>query len=103
MSLLSDPVKENKIKILDLESYNDTFGPNKRRKRVKLNMSNFEEMAEDIGQKDGKYVVTADQDLTKYNYVAEKKIYRDKRMEAGQSKRIWDELYKVLDSSDVIC
>ena len=30
-------------------------------------MSNFEEMAEDIGQKDGKYVVTADQDLTKYN------------------------------------
>ena len=24
-------------------------------------------------------------------------------MEAGQSKRIWDELYKVLDSSDVVC
>ena len=28
---------------------------------------------------------------------------RDKRMEAGQSKRIWAELYKVLDSSDVLC
>jgi nuclear GTP-binding protein len=27
---------------------------------------------------------------------------RDKRMEAGQSKRIWEELYKVLDSSDVV-
>jgi nuclear GTP-binding protein len=24
-------------------------------------------------------------------------------MEAGQSKRIWEELYKVIDSSDVIC
>lgn len=27
---------------------------------------------------------------------------RDKRMSAGQSKRIWDELHKVLDSSDVV-
>lgn len=27
---------------------------------------------------------------------------RDKRMSAGQSRRIWDELHKVLDSSDVI-
>jgi nuclear GTP-binding protein len=27
---------------------------------------------------------------------------RDKRMSAGQSKRIWDELHKVIDSSDVI-
>ena len=28
---------------------------------------------------------------------------KDKRLEAGQSKRIWEELYKVIDSSDVIC
>jgi len=28
---------------------------------------------------------------------------RDKRHEAGQSKRIWEELYKVLDASDVVC
>lgn len=27
---------------------------------------------------------------------------RDKRMSAGQSKRIWEELYKVLDCSDVV-
>lgn len=27
---------------------------------------------------------------------------RDKRMSAGQSKRIWEELYKVIDSSDVL-
>ena len=24
-------------------------------------------------------------------------------MKAGTSKRIWDELYKVIDSSDVLC
>jgi nucleoside diphosphate kinase len=28
---------------------------------------------------------------------------RDRRLDAGQSKRIWEELYKVLDSSDVVC
>ena len=27
---------------------------------------------------------------------------RDKRMSAGQSKRIWEELHKVIDSSDVL-
>ena len=27
---------------------------------------------------------------------------RDKRMSAGQSRRIWDELHKVIDSSDVL-
>jgi nuclear GTP-binding protein len=33
----------------------------------------------------------------------EKKFNEDKRIQAGQSKRIWEELYKVIDSSDVIC
>lgn len=27
---------------------------------------------------------------------------KDKRLTAGQSKRIWEELYKVIDSSDVL-
>lgn len=29
-------------------------------------------------------------------------ISKDRRLEAGQSKRIWEELYKVIDSSDVL-
>lgn len=33
----------------------------------------------------------------------EREISKDKRLEAGQSKRIWEELYKVIDSSDVLC
>lgn len=32
-----------------------------------------------------------------------KKENVEKRMQAGQSRRIWEELYKVLDSSDVVC
>ena len=31
-----------------------------------------------------------------------KKLRKEKMLEAGQSKRIWDELYKVVDASDVI-
>lgn len=33
----------------------------------------------------------------------ERKFNEDKRITAGQSKRIWEELYKVIDSSDVLC
>jgi nuclear GTP-binding protein len=33
---------------------------------------------------------------------AERPENRDKRMSAGQSKRIWDELHKVIDASDVL-
>ena len=32
----------------------------------------------------------------------EKKMTRENIFGAGQSKRIWNELYKVIDSSDVI-
>lgn len=39
---------------------------------------------------------------TQMQEIIDKEANRDKRMEAGQSKRIWEELYKVLDASDVI-
>jgi nuclear GTP-binding protein len=35
--------------------------------------------------------------------ITEKKQVREKVLEKGQSRRIWEELYKVVDSSDVIC
>ena len=44
MNLLVDPVKENKMKILDIEKYEDTFGPKSRRKKVKLNTGDYEEL-----------------------------------------------------------
>ena len=43
-----------------------------------------------------------DRDLKKLKIIDEKDENRDRRVEAGQSRRIWEELYKVLDSSDVI-
>ena len=47
------------------------------------------------------YSEEKDKDL-KADDVSEKKLARENIFGAGQSKRIWNELYKVIDSSDVI-
>jgi len=47
LSLLVEPEpKPSKANILDLESYSDTFGPKSKRKRVKLNSDNLDELME---------------------------------------------------------
>jgi nuclear GTP-binding protein len=101
MSLLSDPVRENKVRLLDVETYEETFGPKSRRKRIKLQVNSLEEMAEKIEEKQQAYEPEKDMDIEREE-ADEKDENRDKRMSAGQSKRIWEELYKVLDSSDVL-
>jgi len=55
-------------------------------------------------QKKKKYTVEKDLDWNKQEREAENrlKLQKDKMLEAGQSKRIWDELYKVVDASDVL-
>lgn len=104
LNLLVDPVKENKVRILDLQGYEETFGPKSRRKKVKLNTSSYEELVQEVDTKTETYKITDDSYLNKEALEQEKKEegQKDKRMEAGQSKRIWDELYKVIDSSDVL-
>ena len=60
-SLVVDPIKENHVRLLETETYEKTFGPQSRRKKVKLSKSNFEEMVEDIENKE--YHVENDHDL----------------------------------------
>ena len=55
--------------------------------------------AEDKGKS---YNMDKDRDIKKVQEAPDKDENRDGRIEAGQSKRIWEELYKVLDSSDVV-
>jgi hypothetical protein len=47
------------------------------------------------------YSEEKDRDLSTNSH-EEKKLTRENVFGAGQSKRIWNELYKVIDSSDVI-
>jgi nuclear GTP-binding protein len=67
MSLLVDPERQNRVKILQIEKYEDTFGPNMRRKRVKLNNCSLEEMAETVEEKAVEYTTDKDTNINKHD------------------------------------
>lgn len=103
MSLLKTPTKSFRCNLLQIESFQDTFGPNAHRKRPNLSYSDINELAEQALESASKYESS------------EKALEKKARDEldcvdalgdpvalAGQSKRIWGELYKVIDSSDVV-
>ncbi|OCT94829.1 hypothetical protein XELAEV_18012510mg [Xenopus laevis] len=103
MSLLHDRVKphNSKVHILDTETFETTFGPKAQRKRPNLSacdvqelIVNAEALAENYNQQNDRDLVTED---TGVRDEVREEIYKK-----GQSKRIWGELYKVIDSSDVV-
>jgi nuclear GTP-binding protein len=89
---------------LDTETFEDTFGPKKKRRRSKLAVEDFAALAEKVDQVRDSY----DNDESKP--ILGKAVKDDGTRDAarhtmfdkGQSKRIWGELYKVIDSSDVV-
>lgn len=103
-SLLKKPDHEEAtFRLLDVEKYEQTFGPKAQRKRPKLNDSSLDTFVSQAEEKASTYSVEKDTSLRKAFHVHEAQENRDMRLNAGQSKRIWDELYKVLDASDVLC
>lgn len=102
MSLISEPNEpEKRPPLLDIETFDDTFGPKSRRKRPKLAVSSLEKLVEVADVKIDEYKVEKDKNIV--DEYGDRIEVRDKSLGAGQSRRIWEELYKVLDSSDVIC
>ncbi|XP_062254911.1 nucleolar GTP-binding protein 2 [Platichthys flesus] len=103
MSLLHDRVKahNSKVHILDTEGFETTFGPKAQRKRPSLMVGDVKDLIEKAEASALSYSAEKDRDL-----VVEDTGVRDEAREEifkkGQSKRIWGELYKVIDSSDVI-
>lgn len=101
ISLLKDTdVKDDNAKILSLEPFEQTFGSKALRKRPKLAATTLEELAE--------RAATASYDSSKDTYL-QREIAADSTEEApnavfkkGTSRRIWGELYKVIDCSDVV-
>ena len=92
-------------KLTDIESFSDTFGPKMKRNKPKLYTSNIEELAAAVEEREQKYDVEKDNffECKKEEIKIAKKYNTDRRIEAGQSRRIWEELYKIIDSSDVLC
>ncbi|XP_059686728.1 nucleolar GTP-binding protein 2 [Gavia stellata] len=103
MSLFYDRIKPHtsRVHILDTETFESTFGPKSQRKRPNLSASDVQALVENAEASSGSYDQGKDRDLvtedTGVRDEAQEEIYKK-----GQSKRIWGELYKVIDSSDVV-
>lgn len=101
ISLLNEVQKHKRVHILDTESYESTFGPKAQRKRPKLNASDMQSIVEKAEESFNSYERGNDLDLVAddpgYTNEAPELIFR-----AGRSKRVWGELYKVIDSADVL-
>ncbi|EOY25625.1 GTP-binding family protein isoform 4 [Theobroma cacao] len=104
LSLLKDHSKQARAHLLDTQPFEDAFGPKTKRKRPKLLAADYESL---VKKADGS------QDVFEQKYGAStsaeageadgfRELVRHTMFEKGQSKRIWGELYKVIDSSDVV-
>lgn len=103
MSLLNDSRKQARVHLLDTEPFSDAFGPKTKRKKPKLLASDYESL---VKRADGfqdafveKHGATTSAEGVEDGF---RDLVRHTMFEKGQSKRIWGELYKVIDSSDVV-
>uniref|UniRef100_A0A1B6LD70 Nucleolar GTP-binding protein 2 n=1 Tax=Graphocephala atropunctata TaxID=36148 RepID=A0A1B6LD70_9HEMI len=101
ITLLNEKSKHERVHILDTESFESTFGKKKNRKRPSLKVRDEEHLSEVVNTIADTYDDKSDFNLVKED-TGEKTSVRDWIMNAGQSRRIWNELYKVIDSSDVV-
>ncbi|GME35621.1 GTP-binding domain HSR1-related protein [Neofusicoccum parvum] len=121
MSLIRDGqdkvngIKQHQAKMtIDTSPFSDTFGPKAQRKRVKIGVSSIEDLAGETVKSHDDYLDRLEQaQLLSGNSGAAAEdgddfdagttsAAREAVFSKGQSKRIWNELYKVIDSSDVV-
>lgn len=105
MSLLTDKKKQSRVHLLDMEPFQDAFGRKTKRKRPKLVASDYEALVKKAAESQDAF-----EELNGESPFGEggeeedgfRDLVRHTMFEKGQSKRIWGELYKVIDSSDVV-
>ncbi|KAH7621999.1 hypothetical protein Ndes2526B_g02824 [Nannochloris sp. 'desiccata'] len=106
LSLLEDPEaeakrgkKQSRASLVATQPFSATFGKKKTRKKPKLGTDSYADLlakAEETGEEyNEKKAALGDEDDART-------LVREPVFEKGQSKRIWGELYKVMDSSDVV-
>lgn len=101
ITLLNEKAKNARVHLLDTEGFDKTFGPKKQRKRVNLKFSDLNTLSKAIEENTHNYDESKDIDRVRED-TGVKEGQRDWVFGAGMSKRIWNELYKVIDSSDVL-
>lgn len=120
MSLIRDNsgtvngLKQHQAKMeIENNPFGDTFGPKAQRKRVKLGVTSLEDLAGETAKVHDSYLEKSDQGThdngtpivaSDVGAIEETTFTtaRESVFSKGQSKRIWNELYKVIDSSDVV-
>ncbi|KAM4058015.1 50S ribosome-binding GTPase [Hirsutella rhossiliensis] len=104
----SNGIKQHKAKMtVESSPFAGVFGPKAQRKRVKLGVGSLADLADDTEKSMDSYQDrmeqakllsgTSGQDGEGSVSMAIEPVF-----DKGQSKRIWNELYKVIDSSDVV-
>ncbi|KAF2837001.1 putative nucleolar GTPase [Patellaria atrata CBS 101060] len=121
MSLIRDSSTKNGLKqhqakmTVETAPFSDTFGPKAQRKRVKIGVSSLEDLAGETEKMHDTYLDRLEQArLLSGNSGADADRIDDDSQDGtlttareaifskGQSRRIYNELYKVIDSSDVV-
>ena len=101
ITLLNETAKHARVHVLDTESFGSVFGQKKTRKRPNLKIRSMDQLSATATELSEKYDAEKDRDLVRED-TGVRDAPREWIMGAGQSKRIWNELYKVIDSSDVV-
>uniref|UniRef100_A0A9J2P282 Nucleolar GTP-binding protein 2 n=1 Tax=Ascaris lumbricoides TaxID=6252 RepID=A0A9J2P282_ASCLU len=102
ISLLAEKAKQQRVHLLDVESFEYTFGKKALRKKPTLKVDSLESLHSDASARCEEYSHEDDRDLHVEGRDLERFENANPLFKAGQSNRVWGELYKVLDSSDVV-
>jgi nuclear GTP-binding protein len=87
-------LKKERVHLLDFEPFENTFGKKAHRKKPQLNTCDMSEFAQQVNKRLDEYDETKDSNIVKDNEgTYDEAMYA--LFKAGQSKRIWGELYKV--------
>lgn len=108
MSLIRDGSDTNGLKqheakmTVESSPFADVFGPRAQRRRVRLGVSSLSDLAEDTERSMDTYEERMGQSRLLGPDAEADTLAVEPIFSKGQSKRIWNELYKVIDSSDVV-
>lgn len=105
VTLLSDSATQSRVPVLNIQPFEETFGKNAKRKRPNLKITDYESLVNNATQNQASY--SLEDDVKLESQIEKKNLeFKDERrdplLKAGQSKRIYNELFKVIDSSEII-
>lgn len=103
MGLLTDRFQGAKMNLLTTESFATTFGQKSLRKKPKLGgATDLSSLISNAQQSQEKYDPEKDGDGAEEDHEPFQDAKTSPHFLKGQSRRIWAELFKVIDSSDVL-